>query len=344
MAQGIDIAASVVIGCLDDLVPGPRPLVIDEETGALAGVFEARGHAVAEWRRRASPAGPGQCWPAAGPFTSAFLRLPKAKDALDFALHAATSAVAPGAPIVLFGANDEGARSAAAHLAAVVDDVTTIATKRHCRVMAGRAETEIVGHKSSLAAWRATREIRLPGKRRQWVTYPGVFARGGLDEGTALLLANLPQLTPRAKVLDFAAGTGVIAAAVLQSVPGIAVDLLEIDALALAAARENVPAARPIAGFSLQAAGETRYDAILSNPPVHDGIEDDLGVLAALIAAAPKHLAWGGELRIVVQRRVVAAPLLEQAFGNVTRIAVTGAFQVLQALRTRTSRGRGASG
>ena len=105
-----------------------------------------------------------------------------------------------------------------------------------------------------------------------------------------------------------------------------------------------MPAARVLSGVSLQATGNTQYDAILSNPPVHDGIEDDLGVLAALIAAAPRHLVWGGELRIVVQRRILAAPLLEQAFGNVTKIAVTGGFQVLSAQRTRGSQKTAQSG
>ena len=327
------MAASVVIGCLDELTPGERPLVIDEGSGAVAAALVARGHTTETWLRHATAAQAGATWPPPGPFTSAFVRLPKAKDALDFALHAAASVVAPGAPVVLFGANDEGVRSVAGHLAAVCDAVTTVATRRHCRVLAGTRKAEIAGHRRSLAEWRSERQITLLGTPHRWAGFPGVFARGGLDEGTALLLRHLPKLSPRARVLDFAAGTGVIAAAVLQVAPGIAVDLVEIDALALAAAAENVPAARAFPGIGLTAVGDTRYDLILSNPPVHEGIAEDLGVLRTFVAAAPRHLVWGGALRLVLQRRIPAAPLLEQAFGNVEQIAVAGGFQVLEGRR-----------
>ena len=337
MAGNLDIATTVVVECLGNIVAGVRPLVIDEETGALAAALRRHGAQADVWMRRASVTAAGRAWPDAGPYTSVFLRLPKAKDALDFALHAAAAVVPVGAPIVLFGANDEGVRSVAGHLADVVDPVATVATKRHCRVMRGARRATIVGHKASVAAWRIERDIALPGRRRPWISYPGVFARGGLDAGTALRLAHLPKLDAKpgtpARVLDFAAGTGVIAASVLQASPGTAVDLVEIDALALAAARENVPETRVLSGVSLQAAGDSKYHAILSNPPVHAGIEDDLTVLLALISDAPRHLIRGGELRIVVQRRIMAAPLMEKAFRNVTHVAVSGGFQVLSAKR-----------
>ncbi len=337
VAGNLDIATTVMADCLGEIAAGTRPLVIDEETGALVVALGRRGAAAEVWMRRAHTKTAGRIWPDAGPYTSAFLRLPKAKDALDFALHAAAAVVPEGAPIVLFGTNEEGARSVTGRLAAVVDAVATVATKRHCRVMQGPHRASITGHRASLAAWRIERDIVLLGRRRPWISYPGVFARGGLDEGTALLLAHLPKLEPKpgtpARVLDFAAGTGVIAAAVLQAAPGTAIDLVEIDALALAAAKENVPQARAFAGVSMQAAGETKYHAILSNPPVHAGIEDDLTVLCALIAQAPRHLVRGGELRIVVQRRILAAPLMEKTFGAVVKVAVTGGFQVLSAKR-----------
>lgn len=338
MVGSMDIATTVVADCLADLAAGSRPLVIDEETGVLAAAIGRRGPAADVWMRRASAAAAGRVWPDAGPYTAAFLRLPKGKDALDFALHAVAAVVPVGAPIVLFGANDEGVRSVAGHMTAVVETVATVATKRHCRVLRGARKASIAAPRASVAAWRMEREISILGRRRPWISYPGVFARGGLDEGTALLLAHLPKLGARRlglapRILDFAAGTGVIAAAVLQAMPGIAADLVEIDALALAAARENVPDARAFAGVSLQAVGDVTYDAILSNPPVHTRIEDDLTVLRALITDAPRHLVRGGELRIVVQRRILAAPLMEQAFGAVARQAVSGGFQVLSAKR-----------
>ena len=332
MTKSIDTAATVVIDCLDALRPGPRPLVVDEVTAALARAIRAGGAEAVDWQRVYTPGRPGATWPEAGRYSSAFLRLPKVKEALDFALHAAASVVQVGAPMVVFGANDEGARSASSHLEIVADEIETVVTKRHCRVLTGIRRAKVQGLKSRLADWRVVREIDIVGVRRPWVSYPGVFARGGVDEGTALLIAHLPKMGAKTRVLDFAGGTGVVAAAVLQSQTLVAVaDLVEIDALALAAAGENVPTARLIAGDGLTAVDGALYDVILSNPPFHDGVADDHFVLQRLIAEAPRYLRRGGELRIVAQRQIAAAPLIEAAFKNVTTIAGNGRFQLLSA-------------
>ncbi|NJO35532.1 MAG: 16S rRNA methyltransferase, partial [Rhodospirillales bacterium] len=36
--------------------------------------------------------------------------------------------------------------------------------------------------------------MEIAGTTRDWITYPGIFAAGRLDEGTALLLDALPAL------------------------------------------------------------------------------------------------------------------------------------------------------
>lgn len=344
-----DAATEVMIDALGEIEVGARPVVVDEETGRLVTALAASGHEATQWSRRVCDAGAVAAWPPAGSYSSALIRLPKSKDALDFALHASASVVSSGASLIVFGANDEGIRSAWPHLEAVADDVITVVTRRHCRVLMGKRRAQIINHRATLAAWRVNGEITIPGKTRPWVSYPGVFAKGTLDTGTALLLKHLPDLSDFSalpRVLDFAAGTGVIAAAIQERAPSAAIDLIEIDTLALAAARENLatvantdpygsvlpPAIRFIAGRSL---GDARgpYDLILSNPPIHDGVREHHGVLNALITNAPEHLAPRGELRIVVQRRVNARTLIEAAFGRCDTIAETGQFRVLSGRR-----------
>ena len=150
----------------------------------------------------------------------------------------------------------------------------------------------------------------MAGGQRAWVTYPGVFAKGRIDEGTALLAGALPSLPAGAAVLDYGCGTGVITAHARAKEPSLTVDMLDNDAVALAAARENVPEARAVLGARIADAGGGRYAAILSNPPLHRGIAEDHALLHQLIADAPKPLAPGGLLQIVVQRRI---PLDEAA-------------------------------
>ena len=325
----VDPATSVMEGALPLLHPGAHPLVIDEASGMLAAALRARGAESGVWLRRAGGSHPAAAWLPAGPFTSAMLRLPKAKDALDLALHAAASVVPAGAPIAVFGANDEGIRSAGARLDFVADAVMTVDRRRHCRVVVGQRRAAIVGLKPALSDWRRASNITIAGEARRWVSYPGLFAGGALDEGTALLLDHLPHLAPEARVLDFGCGTGIIAAHVLLRQPRVRIDALDPDALALQAAGENVPGATLILADRL-AAGTVPYDAIVSNPPIHDGVTEHHGALEHLVAHAPKHLRPGGLLQIVVQRRIRATDLMQAAFGKVSAVAETGRYRVLR--------------
>lgn len=324
-----DAATSVAIGALEQLAPGQNPLVVDEPSGQLAAALASAGAEPQIWSRHALGTSAAAPWPPPGPFTSAFVRLPKSKTALDFALSAAASSLPPGAPLVLFGSNDEGIRSAAPRLSAVADDAVTVETRRHSRLLLGLRRADIAGFRSRLSDWRSLSTMMIAGRERSWVTYPGLFAEGMLDAGTALLLAHLPDLPRAARVLDFGCGTGAIGAAVLARHPQAAVDLLDADALAIEAARENVPAARLLLGDGLVAAGATRYDAILSNPPIHSGVEEHHGTLRGLIANAPRHLKTNGILLIVLQRRLKGAELMRAAFGNVEVVAENSRFRVL---------------
>ena len=106
---------------------------------------------------------------------------------------------------------------------------------------------------------------------------------------------------------------------------------MDNDAVALEALRENVPAARGVLGGSLADAGRRGYDAIVSNPPLHQGIAEDRTLLERLITDAPAHLAPGGCLQIVVQRRVALDRLLGARFAAVETLAETGRYWVWRA-------------
>ncbi len=132
-------------------------------------------------------------------------------------------------------------------------------------------------------------------------------------------------------MLDYGCGSGVIGAAMVAFEPSVALDLLDADAVALEAARENVPGARVLLGATLAATGSRRYDAILSNPPLHAGAAEDHALLEQLVAEAPRHLKPGGLLQIVVQRRVPLDRLLAKRFATVTLPAQSSRYRVWRA-------------
>src|SRR5262249_41543650 len=148
------------------------------------------------------------------------------------------------------------------------------AAQAHGRVLAGLRPLQLTSLRTTLAAWRQVTSARIGAHMRPWVSYPGIFAAGGIDEGTALLAAHLPVLAPGKRVLDFACGSGAIAASALAQNGAIVLEVLDNDAVALAACAENVPTARRILGRGL-ADAPGRYDVILSNPPLHRGIASD---------------------------------------------------------------------
>jgi 16S rRNA (guanine1207-N2)-methyltransferase len=183
-------------------------------------------------------------------------------------------------------------------------------------------------------------EITLNGRARSWVSYPGVFAGGVLDAGTALLLEHLPPLGAGAAVLDMGCGGGIVGAAVRERMKDGAVDLVDSDAVAIEAARENVPGVTIICGDGLAAAPRTRYDAIFSNPPIHDGVEESLAFLQALIADAPARLKHDGVLQVVIQSRIRALPWFEAAFKEATIVAQDRRFQIIRGVAGSVARGK----
>jgi 16S rRNA (guanine1207-N2)-methyltransferase len=168
-------------------------LVVDDEPETVASALAGRpdGAVVEVWRRRGELA---RAWPPAGPFRAASLRLPPAREAFAMALHAVAARLEPRGELFVYGANDEGIRSAGHLLEPLFDRPETVETRRHCRVWraVGRAEPERV--RGELEDWRLCFDVELPGGGVRVVSYPGLFAHGRLDEGTGLLIAALPRV------------------------------------------------------------------------------------------------------------------------------------------------------
>jgi 16S rRNA (guanine1207-N2)-methyltransferase len=324
-------AADDLIGRSLDAIDLRGRILLANQAGSLPSLLAARGFAVSAWNRRLAGSGKAEPWPTTGPCDVALLRLPRAKDEQEMAAHACLSVLAPGGRLIVYGGNEEGIRSAAGMIEQLCGEVETLATRGHGRILAVHRPTDPSRLRASLAAWRSTASLAIGNRRREWVSYPGIFAADRIDEGTALLIDALPPLRAGARVLDYACGSGVIGAAAGALAPGILLELLDNDSVALEAARENVPGARLLLGAALADAGRTLYDAILSNPPLHKGLAEDHAQLEQLIAEAPAHLKPGGILQIVVQRRVPLERLLGERFASVTIAAENGRYRVWRA-------------
>lgn len=153
-----------------------------------------------------------------------------------------------------------------------------------------------------------------------WTTAPGAFSAGHVDPASRLLVEHLPaDLSGR--IADFGAGWGYLSGAIAHRFPGIChIDLYEADYLALQAAKQNMAERlkETEAGFFwTDLAAETvdrRYDAIVMNPPFHEGRAADPALGQALIEAAAKALKGGGRLFLVANRGLPYEAILARRF------------------------------
>lgn len=282
----------------------------------------AKALGAAFWSRWSSGERVGRPWPAAGPFEAATLRLPKGRRSIEMAVHALGSVLAPDGDLYVYGANDEGIRSVPKMLSSHFEEVETFSCRQKCRMVRASGPKQM---RSSLAEWAEHGELALDDRMVPWVSYPGLFAKGSVDEATALLLDGLEV---HGSVLDFGCGTGVLAAGLLAR-GATRVDAIDADALAVEATRINVPLARTHLGDGWHAVrGEGPWDMIVSNPPVHKGVSEDYGLLQSLIREAPKRAA---SLTLVVQRQVPVHRWLEENFRTVSRLKESPRFHVWQA-------------
>ena len=328
-----DTLTEVLLGALE-LPDGVHVLVIDDGPDTIGAVLEDRGHAVTRWWRMATLQHGAAAWPPEGPFGAATVRLSKDKQAFEMAVHAALSVLDSGAPVVIYGGNDEGIKSVPKRLADLLPGLETVDARRHCRVLEAPRPEEPTGLKTSLAAFARTEGLAFDDAPVSHTAYPGVFAKGGLDAGTAALLRAIPDPPAGSSVLDFACGAGVIAGALQRRVPDLKLQLMDADAVAAEAARRNLPDALVRVGASWSSLpAYQRYDRIVSNPPIHDGKERDYSVLQRLLDGAPGRLVDEGELWLVLQGQVPVSEELWLRFDEVEEVWSDTRFKVWRAAR-----------
>ncbi len=308
-------------------------LVLADPAPHLARALEDSGHTVTRWHRILVPGQLCTPWPPPGLFGEAWVRMPRSSREAAMLLHAAAARVADGAGVHLYGANHEGIRSAARHFPPGTDSPRAVLIKRRCRVLAATRRLT-PPHPDGLGSWEIRSPVSWGTGEREWTFYPGVFACGRLDPATALLIDCLPRIPAGARILDFGAGTGPVAAAALERAGREAeVVLLDTDATSLAAAARNVPGGTVVLGDGISAVTGP-FDLIVSNPPIHAGRAQSLRTVEELARDAPGVLRPGGGLTLVAQRRLPVTRLLERSFSDVRAAGDGGPFRVW------TARGR----
>ncbi|WP_051216018.1 class I SAM-dependent methyltransferase [Ferrimonas futtsuensis] len=259
---------------------------------------------------------------------AAIMVLPGTKALASHLLQWLAARLPEGTPCFLVGDNKGGIKSAPKLMKAHFDPVSKYATGAHCQMLMGISQTAALPELNATAAYHAG------DPAVEVCALPGVFSQGELDAGTALLLEHLPELDGR--VLDFGCGAGIIGSAIKARAPQTHVEMVDINAFALACSQATLAAnglngkVYPSDGFS-DVQGE--FDLIISNPPFHHAGKQTFATAEAFIAGARKHLKPGGRLLFVANHHLPYGDALEKAFGRVNIAAQDNKFKIYSDLR-----------
>lgn len=170
-------------------------------------------------------------------------------------------------------------------------------------------------------------------QQNAYLTLPGVFNHGKLDQGTALLLEHLP-VPNHGRVLDLGCGSGIIGLSLKARQAALEVYLTDIDAFALRSSELN--AMRLGLSVNIKASDglaqvDGRFDYVFSNPPFHQGKDTDYRFAQHLFANAQRHLTRQGQLWLVANRHLPYEEWAAEHFAQVDIVAQGHGFKVLLA-------------
>lgn len=184
-------------------------------------------------------------------------------------------------------------------------------------------------------------EYVIGDRRLTFVTQPGVFSYGELDEGAHCLLdAVVSHVKPHQKILDLGTGAGVIGVVLAGLVPRGEVWMVDVDIRAVRLAERNIAsnalenARVQLSDITLDLPPKLRFDLVVSNPPTHSGKE----VLRDFVMEAEHILKPGGATFMVANRLLSLRAMMQEVFGNVSEVSRCGGFLVFRSEKARRDR------
>jgi 16S rRNA (guanine1207-N2)-methyltransferase len=160
------------------------------------------------------------------------------------------------------------------------------------------------------------------------------FAGTRIDIGTRALLASIDRMPTTGTALDLGSGTGVLAAALARSRPGMSVLAVDQSAAAVASASATASAngladrIRVIRDDAADSVPDGSVDLVVCNPPFHLGAAVVTSAADRLFAAAARVLRPGGQLWTVYNSTLRYKPVLSRLVGPTKVADATPKFTV----------------
>ncbi|REB07931.1 class I SAM-dependent methyltransferase [Sporosarcina sp. BI001-red] len=184
--------------------------------------------------------------------------------------------------------------------------------------------------KSEQKQWQTT----LGGTSFVFVTDAGVFSKGEVDFGSRLLIDTFRAPEIEGDILDVGCGYGPVGLSVASLLKDRTIQMVDVNERALALTRTNSQKnnIENVSIYSSDALDEVEtkeFASILTNPPIRAGKD----TVFKIYRQASEHLAIGGELWVVIQKKQGAPSTitrLEELFGNAEIAAKSKGYYIIK--------------
>jgi len=263
-----------------------------------------------------------------GKFAAMMVHVTRSKAETLGLVASALSLCQAGGTVIVDGPRKDGIDSVLKHCRKFLE-IDQVVVKNHGRMFwMTRPETL----PDEILDWK--RGLELSRNSDGFLTAPGMFSSAHIDAGSALLAEHFDDRLA-GHIADLGAGWGWLSLQALEAgKDGITqIDLYEAEARALDAAKANIRDERAQFFWSdvTKLPPAARYDAIICNPPFHQGRAATPSLGLEFITTARKLLKPGGSLWLVANRQLPYENTLAASFARLTPLAENAQFKVVLA-------------
>jgi 16S rRNA (guanine1207-N2)-methyltransferase len=265
-----------------------------------------------------------------GEFDVAIVKVPRQKALLDAALSRIRPHLRAGASVIGAGMTKHVHNSTTKSFERWIGPTTTSRARSRARLLFAEVRVDVQQPP-------APEGVDVAGEEFQLWLEPGVFAKQGVDPGSAMLLNWVPRLPAEGRdqlILDAGCGSGLLTATAASRNPAAEVIGTDESYLAVASALrtlEPFAKARAEVANVLSTIADGSADLVLSNPPQHQAAVLSQQLLSVFIEEARRALRPTGKVRMVANRHVNLNVALTGAFDRVRILDQDRRFMVCEA-------------
>lgn len=180
-------------------------------------------------------------------------------------------------------------------------------------------------------------DYKLRGQTFRFKTDNGVFSKREVDFGSRLLIETFTMPKVEGKILDVGCGYGPIGLSIAKENQTRTIHMIDVNERAIELAKENaelnrVDNVKIYESDRLLNVEEADFAAILTNPPIRAGKK----TVHDIFVQSYEHLAPGGELWVVIQKKQGAPSTIEKLthiFSDVETVDKSKGYFIIRATK-----------